>query len=256
MALCLLLCTGAAHAVPGSLYLQDLSSAEVRNAVQAGVRIAIIPVGGTEQNGPHMALGKHNFRVHALAGQIASELGNALVAPVMAYVPEGDLSPANGHMRFAGTLSVPEDAFKAVLSGAARSLAAHGFTDIVFIGDSGNYQGALKVVAQQLNRQWKAGPARAHHVADYYDAAQQPFIQQLRRHGLTDAEIGTHAGAADTALMLAVDASRVLPGKMVADAAGVTGDPRRATVELGRIGVTLVVQRSVAAIRMATAPRR
>lgn len=254
--LCLALSVGHAKAAPASVHLQDLTSSEVRDAVRGGFRMAIIPVGGTEQNGPHMALGKHNVRVQALAGRIATELGGTLVAPVLAYVPEGGIAPLTGHMRYAGTLSVPEDAFKAVLAGAARSLAAHGFTDIVFIGDSGNYQAALKAVTQQLNQQWKAGPARAHHVAAYYEAAQQPFIQQLRQRGLTDAQIGTHAGAADTALMLAVDASRVQPDKMAADADGVAGDPRRATAELGQIGVALIVQRSVAAIRLATLPRR
>ena len=253
--LVLCLFAGPTIAAPSSVYLQDLSSSDVRAALQAGRRMAIIPVGGTEQNGPHMALGKHNFRVHALAGRIASELGNALVAPVLAYVPEGGINPPSGHMRYAGTLSVPEDAFKAVLVGAARSLAAHGFTDIVFVGDSGNYQAALKAVALQLNQQWKAGPARAHHIAEYYDAAQQPFIQQLRQRGLSDTQIGSHAGAADTALMLAVDARHVQPDHMVADAAGVAGDPRRATAELGQLGVTLIVQRSVAAIRRAAAPR-
>ncbi|MGL6109620.1 MAG: creatininase family protein [Rubrivivax sp.] len=254
--LCLGLCSLPLQAAPASVHLQDLSSAEVRDAIRAGQRTIIIPVGGTEQNGAHMALGKHNFRAQALAGRIAAELGNALVAPVLAYVPEGRISPPTEHMRYAGTISIPEDAFKATLDGAARSFAQHGFTDIVFIGDSGNYQAALKSVAAQLNRGWKGGPARAHHIAAYYDAAQQPFIRLLRDKGLSDAQIGTHAGAADTALMLAVDATRVQPEKITADAAGVSGDPRRASAELGKLGIELIVQHSVAAIRGATAAPR
>jgi creatinine amidohydrolase/Fe(II)-dependent formamide hydrolase-like protein len=242
--------------VPASVYLQELSSTEVRDALRDGTRTIIIPVGGTEQNGPHMALGKHNFRAQALAGRIAAELGNALVAPVLAYVPEGHISPPTEHMRYAGTISVPEDAFKAVLAGAARSFAQHGFTDIVFVGDSGNYQNQLHAVAAALNRGWKGGPARAHHVAAYYDAAQAPFIKQLRERGLGDAQIGTHAGAADTALMLAVEPARVWPEKMSADAAGVHGDPRRASAELGKLGTDLIVQQTVAAIRKATAAPR
>ena len=104
------------------MYLQELSSTEVRDAIRAGQRTIIIPVGGTEQNGPHMALGKHNFRAQALAGRIAAELGNALVAPVVAYVPEGRITPPTEHMRYAGTISIPEEAFKALLDGAARCL--------------------------------------------------------------------------------------------------------------------------------------
>ena len=47
-----------------------------------------------------MALGKHNRRVKLLSERIAVSLGNALVAPVIAYVPEGSLDPPSGHMRF------------------------------------------------------------------------------------------------------------------------------------------------------------
>jgi len=254
--LCLGLHAPAPRAAAASVFLQELSSADVREALRGGQRTAIIPVGGVEQNGPHMALGKHNFRVHVQAGRIAAELGNALVAPVVAYVPEGRVHPPTEHMRYAGTLSIPDEAFKGLLDGAARSLAQHGFTEIVFIGDSGNYQDQLQAVAAALNRRWKGGPARAHFIAAYYDSVQAPYARQLRERGLGDAQIGSHAGAADTALMLAVDPARVWPEKMAADAGGVHGDPRRATAELGRLGADLQVQQTVAAIRKATAAPR
>jgi creatinine amidohydrolase/Fe(II)-dependent formamide hydrolase-like protein len=254
--LCLGLHAPALAAAAGSVYLEELSSTEVRAALREGRRTIIIPVGGTEQNGPHMALGKHNFRVHALAGRIAAELGNVLVAPVVAYVPEGRVSPPTEHMRWAGTISIPETAFRGLLDGTARSMAQHGFTDIVFIGDSGNYQGTLKAVAAALNRDWKGHPARAHFIAAYYDSGQAPFMQKLHERGLSDAQIGSHAGAADTSLMLAVDASKVWPDKASTQAAGVSGDPTRASAEIGRLGTDLIVQQSVAAIRQATvAPR-
>lgn len=243
-------------AAPGSLQLQELSSADVRQALRDGFRTILIPVGGVEQNGPHMALGKHNFRVQALADRIAGELGNALVAPVVAYVPEGAIHPPTGHMRHAGTISIPDEAFRAVLDGAARSLAQHGFTDIVLIGDSGNYQASLRAVAQRLNRDWRSQKMRVHYIAEYYESAQAPFIAKLHSKGLSDAQIGTHAGAADTALMLAIDPRRVWPDKASAQTAGVVGDPRQASAELGRLGVEMIVQRSVMAAREAiSAPR-
>ena len=246
----------AGAAAPAGVYLQEFSTTELRDALRAGKRTLIVPVGGTEQNGPHMALGKHNFRVHVLAGRIAAELGNALVAPVVAYVPEGCIAPPTEHMRYAGTISIPESAFRGLLDGTARSMAQHGFTDIVFIGDSGNYQGTLKAVAAALNRDWKGGAARAHFIAAYYDAAQAPFIRQLRERGLSDAQIGSHAGAADTSLMLAVDASKVRPAQASAQADGVSGDPTRASAELGQLGADLIVQHSVAAIRQSVAAPR
>ena len=246
--------TGAS--VPTGVYLQELSSSDVREALQAGKRTLIVPVGGTEQSGPHMALGKHNFRVHELAGRIAAQLGNALVAPVVAYVPEGRVSPPTEHMRYAGTISIPDSAFRGLLDGAARSAAQHGFTDIVFIGDHGGYQASLRAVASALNHDWKNGPARAHYIAAYYDAAQAPSSRQLHDRGLGGAQRGSHAGAADTALMLAVDPSKVWPDRAQAQAAGVTGDPRRASAELGRLGTDLIVEQTVAAIRQATAAPR
>jgi creatinine amidohydrolase/Fe(II)-dependent formamide hydrolase-like protein len=247
-------------AAPETVQLDELTWTEVRDALHSGATTIIIPVGGTEQNGPHMALGKHNFRARALAERIASKLGKTLVAPVVAYVPEGRISPPAGHMRFPGTVSVPEDAFASILAGAARSLKQNGFLDIVLIGDSGNYQRILSDVAQRLNREWAGSPARAHHMAAYYRAATDEFEQALRSRGLTQAQIGTHAGAADTSLMLGVDPARVRPDLMRAapgpePATGVSGEPSRSTAELGRIGTDLIVERTVQAIRDATARR-
>src|SRR5262245_32944422 len=138
-ALCLIaiLGTPALAQPPDTVLLEELTWTELRALIQAGKTTIILPIGGTEQNGPHMALGKHNARVRVLAERIARELGDALVAPVLAYVPEGGLSPATGHMRFPGTITVPEDVFRRVLESAARSFQLHGFRHIVFLGDHG-----------------------------------------------------------------------------------------------------------------------
>ena len=238
-----------------SVFLEELSWTDVRDATQNGRTTMIIPVGATEQNGPHMALGKHNVRAAALSARIAEKLGNALVAPVVNYVPEGRISPPGGHMRFPGTISVPGDAFAAVVAGAARSFRQHGFLDIVLIGDSGNYQGQLREVAQRLNKEWAGSPTRAHFIGAYYQAATDGFNQQLKAKGLTDAQIGVHAGAADTSLMLAVDPSRVraehLQDTGAEPVTGVVGDPSRASAALGKIGIDMAVDQAVEAIRQA-----
>ena len=255
-----------AHAAtpPPPIYLESMTSPEVRDAVIAGMTTIIIPIGGTEQNGPHMTLGKHNVRVHALAGKIAAELGKTLVAPVLAYVPEGSILPPAAHMKFAGTISISDETFRALLDSAARSFAQHGFSNIVFIGDHGSYQSQLAVVANTLNTRWKNAPHRAHFIADYYRTSVAPFAQILRGKGLTDSQIGLHAGTADTSLMLAVDPSQVRADR-IKDAAeathggsanGVSGDPRSATAALGQLGVDAIVAASVAEIRKALAARR
>jgi creatinine amidohydrolase len=237
-----------------TVFLDELTWTELRDEVRAGKTTVIVPVGGTEQSGPHIALGKHNVRARVLAGRIAASLGNALVAPVIAYVPEGAIDPPAGHMRFAGTISIPEGAFEATLEGAARSLRQAGFRDIVLIGDHGGYQKSLVKVAAKLDREWAASPARVHAVEDYYRAADRDFAQALRKQGFSDAEIGTHAGAADTSLSLAVDeqlvrTARLQDGSALGAANGVYGDPRRASAAAGRAGVDLIVARTRDAIQ-------
>ncbi|WP_332776509.1 creatininase family protein [Polaromonas sp.] len=255
------LCYQGVQAAPSSVYLDDLTWTEVRDTLDAGTTTIIIPVGGTEQNGPHMALGKHNIRVQVLSGRIAAKLGNALVAPVISYVPEGRVSPPSGHMRFAGTISIPDDAFVAVLAGAARSLKQHGFLNIVFIGDHGSYQTQMKDVAQRLNREWSTSKTRAHYVSAYYRAASDDFTQALRARGLPGDQIGTHAGLADTSLMLAVDPTRVRADQMrvssgtTGPSSGVSGDPAQSSAALGRIGTDMIVDKSVQSILEAIAAR-
>jgi creatinine amidohydrolase/Fe(II)-dependent formamide hydrolase-like protein len=115
-----------------------------------------------------MILGKHNVRVTRAAGEIARRLGNALVAPTMAYVPEGNIDPRTSHMQFPGTITLPPEHFVKVVEFAARSLKLAGFTDIVLIGDSGPNQAPQKLVAEMLNREWATTPTRVHHLDRYY----------------------------------------------------------------------------------------
>ena len=247
----------ASAQTPDTVFLEELTWTEVRDAVQAGTTTIIIPAGGTEQNGPHMALGKHNARVRILSERIARTLGDALVAPVIAYVPEGGIVPPTGHMRYAGTITAPEDAFRKVVESAARSFRAHGFRHIVLLGDHGSTQAGQKAVAARLNREWAASPVRVHAIEEYYRASETEVPRLLESRGYRDAELGRHAGLADTALMLATDArlvrtERLRPGR---EGDGVDGDPTRATAELGRAGADLIVSRTVAAIRKSITPR-
>ena len=249
------LCSAAAHAVP-SVFVDELTTQEVSAAVAAGYTTVIIPVGGTEQSGPHLALGKHNARVKVLAGRIATNLGNTLVAPTVSYVPEGNINPPTQHMRFAGTISIPDAAFKGLLTGAAHSFKQHGFTHIVLIGDHGGYQSQLKTVADSLNQGWAGSPARAQFVAEYYTATQTAYVDALKAKGLTAAQIGLHAGTADTALLMATVPSMVKPELFneafkTGKAGGTQGDPRAASTELGQLGVDVIVNQTTAAIRRA-----
>ena len=193
-----------------------------------------------------MTLGKHNVRARLLAEKIALALGNAIVAPVIAYTPEGSVNPPTGHMRFPGTLSISDAAFEATLESAGRSLKLAGFRDIVFLGDHGGYQKNLQIAATRLNGEWKATGTRAHGIIEYYSTFQAAFVQALKERGYSDSEIGSHAGLADTSLALAVDphlvrSERLHSGAKLTPADGVHGDPARASAELGKIGVDAIV---------------
>lgn len=257
-----LLAVGNAVAqTPRSVFLEELTSPEVAAAIASGTTTVIIPIGGTEQSGPHLSLGKHNLRVRVLAGRVASQLGNALVAPVVAYVPEGEIDPPTEHMRFAGTISIPVPVFQALLEGATRSFWQQGFLDVVLVGDHGGYQAALKAVATRLKPPPRHRDARVHFVEAYYRASQAPYNALLKAHGLSEAQIGIHAGAADTALQLAVAPASVRPDKFAqaardGAAGGTRGDPRAATAALGQAGAEQIVDATVAAIQAAVSSRR
>jgi creatinine amidohydrolase/Fe(II)-dependent formamide hydrolase-like protein len=257
-------CVGAAIAAgqaSQSVFIEDLTSFELRAKVASGTTMVLIPIGGTEQNGPHMALGKHNVRVRYLAGQIAKQLGNAVVAPVLGYVPEGAIFPPVAHMRFQGTISIPEATFESLLEATAKSFKQHGFHDVVFLGDHGGYQKSEARAADKVNKAWAADTQyRAHALTAFYEASQAPYIQSLRGKGYSDAEIGTHAGLADTSLMLAIDktlvrADLLAEGAKTAPSDGVYGDPRKSSAELGQIGVKIIVDKSVQAIQEAVRHR-
>lgn len=245
---------------PDTVLLEELTWTELRELIDAKTTTIIVPVGGTEQNGPHMTLGKHNARVKVLSERIARGLGRTLVAPVIAYVPEGRLSPATGHMRFPGTVTVPDETFRRVLEYAARSLKVHGFRDIVFVGDHGGTQADQKTVAGRLNLEWAAALVRVHAIEEYYVAADVEFPRLLSERGYRKEELGLHAGLTDTSLMLAVDPRMVRPERLRPDswppgASGVSGDPTRASAELGRVGVEMIVIRTAEAIRKSIARR-
>ena len=235
-----------------SVFLEELTWTEVRDAIDGGTTTIIIPTAGTEQNGPHMVLGKHKFIVNYTSAMIARELGDALVAPVVTYVPEGDVfNPTRGHMTKAGTISLPQEYYMKLLEYGARSLAVHGFTDIVMIGDSGGNQGGMEQVAEMLNAEWSEGSARVHFVGDYY--GNNGFREWLISQGETPETIGGHAGIADTSQLLAVDPRHIRTDRLAPRGggpdSGVSGDPTRASVERGVRGLQMKVDAALTQIR-------
>lgn len=153
-----------------TVWLEEMTWMDVRDAMASGKTTVIIPTGGHEPNGPWLALGKHNYVLTTNCDAIARKMGNALCAPVIKHVPEGGIEPPTGHMTSPGTITLREDTFRALLTDTAESLLAHGFKQVFFIGDSGGNQAGQRAVAEALNTKY-AGKALVAHIQEYYDYA-------------------------------------------------------------------------------------
>ena len=130
---------------PNTVWIEDMTWMDVRDAMKAGKTTVIIPTGGMEPNGPWLALGKHNYVLQANCEAIARKLGNALCAPI-------DQARARGRHRAQDQphglarhdVRCAKRPSARVLTDTADSLKAHGFKNIIFIGDSGGNQGGRR----------------------------------------------------------------------------------------------------------------
>ena len=179
-----------------SLWTEELTWMEVRDAVRAGKTTVIIGTGGVEQNGPYLAGGKHNFVLATVLPEIAKAIGNTLIAPIVKFVPEGAIEPTpRGHMSYPGTISLEPATFDALLTDICRSYKAHGFKDIILVGDSGGNQGGMQNVANALNKKWEAETARVHFLREYYSEDQWSY-DFLKSQGVIQIDKTPAAGQA------------------------------------------------------------
>ena len=245
---------------PNSVFIEALTWEEIRDHIQAAHTSILIPTAGTEQKGPHMVMGQHKYVMEYTTDQIARALGDALVSPIITYVPEGDWGEEpTGHMRMPGTLTLPENWFRDLLVHTAKSHAAAGFTDIVFLGDSGGNQRGMSAVTEQLNEEWAGTGQRAHFIGDYYTKSREDINSYLATRGYTDEQIGRHAGMVGTSQMLFVNPNHIRPDALAPrggfEGSGVSGDPTLASSELGERLLRIKIDNALAQIRASLATR-
>jgi len=240
-------------------YMESMTWTEIRDAIAGGKKVAIIPTGGTEQNGPHMVMGKHNYIVTFAAGLLAQRLGNALIAPMLQYVPEGDYNrPGFGDKP--GVISLLEPAYEQVLDAAVRSLKVHGFTDIILIGDSGPNQRGMSNIAKALNAEWTGSGVRVHALTDYYEQGRILIRDYLNKtYGWSEQVVGSHAGTSDTSQLLYVFAQGIRTDKLAPNGgspdAGVQGDPTKASAAIGKIAIDFKVNSALSQFRSGTSAK-
>jgi creatinine amidohydrolase/Fe(II)-dependent formamide hydrolase-like protein len=172
-----------------SVWIEELTWLEVRDAIAAGKTTAIVATGGVEQNGPYLATGKHNYVLQGACEGIARKLGNALCAPIVKLVPEGNHNPPSGAMQYSGTISLREETFEMVLQDVGESLKQHGFEHVIFIGDSGGNQDGMENAAAALNERW--GANRAHFVPEFY-RYRDVFTYMEEELGIAEGESDRH----------------------------------------------------------------
>lgn len=255
--LALLLTAAAASAQTRSPHIEDYTWPELRQMMAAGTTTAIIAAGGIEQNGPHMALIKHNLIVRHVAGEVATQVGNALAYPVIPYSMAGDPIEKTNHMRLPGTVTLSSDVFLGVVRQVATSAMSAGFKNIFLMGDHGGGQAELRLAAEGLDADWRARGVRVHYLSN--TGANTLVNAYLKERGIAP---GGHAGVAETAQVLALDQTKLRPAQYAVTIKGpdaATGappvDPGAATAEMGRTFLGFKIADGVAQVRKALASK-
>ena len=256
-ALALWLSTERPIAAGQSYWLEELTSMEIRDAISSGTSTVIIATGGIEENGPYLSIGKHNLILQAACPAIAEALGNALCAPTVKFVPEGNIDPPSGAMKYPGSISVSAETYEALLTDIASSLKQAGFSDIVMIGDSGGNQRGMANVASSLGRSWQDEATRIHFIREFYDPGWVETERYAERElGVAQStDDGYHDDIWVTAMMMVTDPEQVRYQQRVeaglASINGVAITPLVDTIQLGREMIQFRAQYTAEAIRRA-----
>jgi creatinine amidohydrolase/Fe(II)-dependent formamide hydrolase-like protein len=242
-----------------SVWIEELTYMEVRDRIAGGATTAIVSTGGIEENGPYLATGKHNYILEAICPAIAHGLGNALCAPIVPFVPEGDLDPPSEFLFFPGTFGVRDETFAALLDDIATSLKLHGFKDIVFIGDSGGNQRGMQEVTKVLNERWANTGVRAHFILEFYSPGwedTEKYTEEVLGAAEKESD-GHHDDMWVTAMMMVIDPETVRYEQRIdANLASINGfdiSDLEKTVELGRKMVAFRATNAAAAIQKSIA---
>ena len=255
-------CPDAANPLtpPDTVWIEEMTWMDVRDAMKAGKKTIIIATGGIEPNGPWLALGKHNYVLRANCDATARLLGDALCAPIVPFVPEGQIDPPTSHMTSPGTISLSNDTFIALLSDIVSSMKVHGFENIVLIGDSGGNVRPMQTVADNFTKLWNGAP-KVLHVPEHY--AYSTVTAAMEAKGVIPKDRksdGLHDDPTITMNMMVTDPqsvrwdARVKAGKATID--GVSIADRDKAIAIGKQIVAFRAEVTAAAIRKATGTGR
>jgi creatinine amidohydrolase len=201
--------------------------------------LALLPVGSTEQHGPHAPLGTDTLTASAVAARAAEQYDDPVVV-----APAVPVAVAEEHRAFAGTLWTSESTLRAYVRDIVASLAHHGWTRVVLVNGHGGNVAALREVAGRISR---------------HDTAYAVPFTWFDEVGEHSSEMG-HGGPLETSLLQHTDPETVHEDRLTAagkngsdrwgewqgrvnlafDSAeftdnGVVGDPREGSADLGEL---------------------
>jgi creatinine amidohydrolase len=246
---------------PALVEFEMMTWPEVKAALAAGKTTALFYTGGTEQRGPQNTNGGHNLIAKATVKAIASNLGNAIAMPVLAYTPN------TASAALPGTIGLTNDLLAAILERLAEQAIVTGFKNIILMGDHGGGQpNVYRSVAKTLDDKYKAQGIRVYYCDDVYIKAGRDFDAWLAKEGYPRS---THAGIPDTAEMMYLGGDAFVRRELVATALGdpvpregeavdrnaprinngISGDARRSDAALGKMLFDMKVDYAVKQIQ-------
>ncbi|MEA5457273.1 creatininase family protein [Sinomonas sp. JGH33] len=176
-----------------------MTTDEAREALRRA-SVAILPIGATEQHGPHLELRTDTALASALAAELAAGLGDRAVV-----LPEIGYGLSEHHLPFAGTLTLRPTTLRAVLLDILESIRHHGIDKVLIVNGHGGNIDAIRLVAREALRDF--GMQVAH-----------LMWAQLARDAIAD-EAGpswrrNHACEIETSLAMVLDESLLRPDRI------------------------------------------
>ena len=180
--------------------------------------LAVVPVGATEQHGPHLPTGTDFFHVEWIARDAAKRASESIPIVVTPTLPFGS---SEHHFPFGGTISIPTTTYYDVVTAIAESLVRDGFQRIFLINGHGGNHELVQLVARDLALRLPVAVA----AASWWNAAWDVLVAEGAH------EVGRlpgHAGRFETSLVMSMRPDLVREPRPHRDTPGST-DPRRFT---------------------------
>jgi creatinine amidohydrolase len=215
-----------------TVHIEELTWPEIQDGIAAGVNSVIIPIGSTEQHGPHLPLGTDSYHTVAVLERVAKRLP-AFMAPLL---PVGR---ADHHMGFPGTISIRQETLKAIVHDYCESLSHHGIRNVlVYSGHGGN---ALPLAAAIAELQPDLADLRIIGCTDWsvYD---DTLFRRAADFGINRTTAGGHSGELETSMILALHPNLV---HMERAEPGYLGDPAAIRAQLFRDGTRSVTANGI-----------